>query len=110
MKLLTKELRRQFPKLGETDGENPSKVKVVAKFFTPWTSWTWYATEGQPELNEKDEEADFTFFGFVSGLENELGYFLLSELEQIRGPYGLRIERDLYFEGHTLAEVMEKAT
>lgn len=99
MKLLTEELRRQFPKLGKTDGKDPAQVKVVAKFFTPWSNWTWYATE----FDGKD-----TFFGFVRGFENELGSFSLSELEGIRGLLGLGVERDLYFGKHTLAEVMEK--
>lgn len=39
----------------------------------------------------------FLFFGYVIGLEAELGYFSLSELEQIRGALGLPVERDLYF-------------
>ena len=29
------------------------------------------------------------------GFEKELGYFSLSELESVRGPYGVGIERDL---------------
>ena len=36
--------------------------------------------------------------GYVCGSENESGYFRLSELEAARGPLGLAIERDLYFE------------
>lgn len=46
---------------------------------------------------EKREEADFVFFGNAIGLEAELGYFALSELESLRGPWGLPIERDLFF-------------
>ena len=38
------------------------------------------------------------FFGLAIGLEIELGYWSLAELEQVRGPLGLPIERDLYFE------------
>jgi len=37
----------------------------------------------------------------------ELGYFSLKELEEIRGPLGLPIERDLDFEPKTLSELME---
>ena len=37
------------------------------------------------------------FFGLVFGHEREFGYFLLSELEEVRGSMGLPIERDLYF-------------
>jgi hypothetical protein len=40
-------------------------------------------------------------------LESELGYFSLSELESVRGPFGLPIERDVYF--RTLPTVAGKS-
>ena len=73
-------------------------MPIVVKFFCPWNQWTWFATEGERE------GADWRFFGMVHGHEKELGYFLLSELAAVRGPGGLRIERDMYFTG-TLADV-----
>lgn len=97
MKLLTKELRKQIPKLYANERKDPTEIKVVAKFFYPLNQWTWYATE----FDGKD-----TFFGYVKGFDNELGYFSLSELESIKGSLPLGIERDLYFGDHTLAEVM----
>ncbi len=60
------------------------------KFFSPDSSWTWY-------LIEYDKEQRLAF-GLVIGHERELGYFSLEELEEIRGPLGLPIERDLHFE------------
>jgi hypothetical protein len=98
MKLLTNELRRQLPELYTTEHEEDPQV--ICKFFTPDSNWTWYATEF---------DGDDTFFGFVEGLDNELGYFSLSELESVRGPLGLRIERDLYFEPCRLSQVQAKA-
>jgi hypothetical protein len=47
----------------------------------------------------------FLFFGLVCGLDVELGYFLLAELETFRGKFGLPIERDLYFQPTRLSEV-----
>ena len=89
MELLTAELRQNLPALyGQEHVEDPI---VHAKFFTPDSSWTWYVTEGSPD------DDDFRFFGYVCGLANEWGYFMLSELESVRGPMGLPIERDLYF-------------
>jgi hypothetical protein len=100
MKLLTKEIKEKLPQLYSQEKKTPEQVKVIVKFFTPWTNWTWYATEF---------DGDDQFFGFVRGLDAELGYFSLSELKRIKGPGGLKIERDLYFgEEHTLAEVMVK--
>jgi hypothetical protein len=89
MKLLTKELRNKLPPLYSTQNEaDPSGPMAVVKYFTPDSSWTWYACEF---------DGEDTFFGLVQGLEEELGYFSLSELETTTGPFGLHVERDLYF-------------
>jgi hypothetical protein len=93
MKLLTKEIVSQLPALRTTENTPLSEKKAVCKFFTPDSSWTWYAVEGEQEGDE------FVFFGLVEGLEREWGYFYLSELESVRGPMGLPIERDLHFNG-----------
>src|SRR5574338_1404898 len=92
MKLLTQEIRNRLPKIYQTDGVKLEDKTIHAKFFTPWSNWTWYVFEGEPEGD------DFRFFGYVEGLESEMGYFMLSELESVRGPGGLKIERDLYFD------------
>jgi len=89
--LLTAEIRRRLPPLYST-AETPAPV-VRAKFFAPWTSWTWYATEF---------DGEDLFFGLVEGHESELGYFSLSELESLSGPGGLRVERDAHFRPKTL--------
>ena len=100
MLLLTKANRRDLPPLYTTQGLQSTGITVHVKFFTPDSNWTWYATEF--------DGAD-TFFGYVRGMENELGYFSLTELKTLRGGMGLPIERDLHFGKHTLAEVMDKA-
>ena len=100
MKLMTKELEQTFPSIYSNEEKDPKDVLIIAKFFCPWGNWTWYATEYDPETGR--------FFGFVRGDFDELGYFSLQELESVRGPFGLGIERDLFFGVHTLAEAMEK--
>ena len=104
MKLLPKEIRETLPPLYSQDGKG-GKAVVHVKYFTPSSSWTWYATEGEPVLDESGKEVDFKFFGLVDGHEKELGYFVLSELEEVRGPMGLPIERDLHFKPKTLEEI-----
>ena len=42
-------------------------------------------------------------FGLVIGHDREMGYFSIEELEQVRGPMRLRVERDLYFEPKPLS-------
>ena len=95
MKLLTQEIRKKLPKLREQETKGGDAV-VYVKFFTPWSSWTWYATEF---------DGEDTFFGLVDGHEKELGYFSLSELKSLRGPLGLPIERDLYWQPKKLREI-----
>ena len=104
MKLLPKEIREQMPPLYAQDGKG-GKAIVYAKYFTPSSSWSWYITEGEPVLSESGTEIDYKFFGLVFGHEKELGYVLLSELEEVRGPMGLPIERDLFFKPKTLEEI-----
>ena len=93
MKLLTNEIRKQLPALGETD--NQIDPIVVVKFFCPWNQWTWLAYEF---------DGEDIFFGFVKGDYDEYGTFSLSELEAIKGPMELTIERDLYFTPRPLSE------
>jgi hypothetical protein len=97
MQLLTQELRKKLPALGAT--EKIDDPTIQAKFFTPDSNWTWFATE----FDQKD-----TFFGAVSGFEFELGYFSLSELQQTRGPMGLPIERDLHFTPTPLSKIRKQ--
>ena len=91
MKLLTKEILKKLPALYALDGKPAGEVPVPVKFFCPWSSWTWYATEFDPEGR--------VFFGLVVGHAAELGYFSLAELEGVEGPFGLKIERDLHWSG-----------
>ena len=104
MKLLPKEIREKMPALYSQDGKG-GKAVVYTKYFTPSSSWTWLATEGEPVLDESGKEVDYKFFGLVYGHEREFGYFLLSELEEVRGPMGLPIERDLHFQPKPLGEI-----
>jgi hypothetical protein len=100
MKLLTEELRAQLPRLYSQ--ENNEDPVVHCKFFTPWSNWTWFATEGAQEDDE------FLFFGYVIGLEEEWGYFALSEMEAVRGPGGLTIERDIHFTPGPFSQVIQQ--
>lgn len=103
MNLLPKNIEESIPPL--YSGEKNPDPKTVCKFFTPWSNWTWYVLEGEPEPGEDGEPVDFRFFGYVDGLDPELGYFSLRELESVRGPAGLRIERDLFYTPEPLSKV-----
>ena len=108
MQLLTRELQEKLPALYTQ--ENNADPLIICKIFTPDSSWTWYAIEGSPVdsngfYDTDKEKVDFCFFGLVSGIEVELGYFTLSELTKVRGILGLPVERDLYFTPKPLSEI-----
>ncbi len=92
--LLTEEMKKTIPKLYSQ--ENVKDPMVYAKFFDPTSNWTWYVTEF---------DGEDMFFGLVDGHEKEMGYFSLSELENVRGRFGLPIERDMCFKATTLSSI-----
>jgi len=95
MKLLTKDLEK---KLINAIPDCPTN-KPWLKLFNPAGSQTWLLSEYNSERKE--------FFGLCDlGLGcPELGYVTLNDLENIRLPLGLKIERDMYWEPeHTLSE------
>lgn len=101
MKLMTKELEKKLPRLGATSELKPENVTVYVKLFDPTGSGTWYVTEYDPKSR--------MCFGYVTGLGyNELGEFSLNELELVEVRFGLKIERDMWFEPKSLAKIMEE--
>ena len=94
MMLLTRDLRRKIPKLYSQ--EHKKDPIAYVKFFAPSSNWTWYILE----FDGKD-----TFFAYVVGLESELGYVSLRELQSVRGRWGLGIERDRHFRPTPLSKI-----
>jgi hypothetical protein len=105
MNLLPGYIRKQLPKVYATERIPLADKIAVVKFFTPDANCprslglvprhsergsreTWYVCEF---------DGDDTLFGFVIGLEAEWGYIPLNELQSVRGPLGLPIERDRYW-------------
>lgn len=91
MKLITKKIENVLSKYPLYSQDNKGENAVaICKFFLQ--GFTWYVLEAQKKGN------DYEFFGIVDGLEKEYGYFTLSELQSLRGRWGLGVERDMYFE------------
>jgi hypothetical protein len=101
MKLMTKEIEKKLSKcpIGSKDGQGKN-AEVIVKYFNPYGAGTWLITEG-----EKQENGDWLLFGMCHIHEWEWGYVMLSDLEALRLPFGMRIERDLYSKG-TVGELM----
>ena len=92
MKLITKAIEKKLENTPFYSTDGNSVKEVLVKFFNPAGIGTWYVFEA-----EKNGD-DWEFFGLVDLYEKELGYFTLSELESIKLPFGLTIERDKYFD------------
>ena len=99
MQLLTKANLKALPAQGSTIGQGMDAVAQV-KFFTPDSHWTWYAVEYNPDCK--------LFYGLVDGFEKEVGYWGLEELEEARGPFGMKIERDRHFTPTPRSQLMEE--
>jgi hypothetical protein len=98
--LIPKELieEMKIPKLYETE-RNLNPICHI-KLFTPDSVFKWFIIE-----LSMDED---TCYGYVKGFESELGYFSLAEIESIKGPHGLRVERDILFTPTALAIVRKE--
>ncbi len=66
----------------------------VVKFFTPDGNCTWLITDLSPD----DGDTAFGLCDVGPGFP-ELGCVSLSELQSIRGKFGLPVERDIHFIG-----------
>ena len=102
MKLFTKEILKKIPALYSQEAhENPEKEMVFyVKLFTPDSNWTWFIAEYDPEKE--------IAWGYVMGLENEYGTIDIKELKEVRGPFGLPIERDISFDPIKEKELMSE--
>ena len=99
MKLLTKEITKkateQFDKGSELDDQ-----MIVAKFFNPMGRGTWY-------LMNLADDGDYAW-GIVDLHEVEMGSFSMNELQSAKLPFGLGIERDMYFEPIKASELWKE--
>ncbi|WP_425449483.1 DUF2958 domain-containing protein [Dethiothermospora halolimnae] len=100
--LFNKELKERLGVSALYEQEDKEDPTVYVKFFDIFSNWTWYVMESREQ-----EDGDYLFFGFVAGMENELGYFSLRELESVNKKFP-RIERDLHFKPTLLSNIRKK--
>lgn len=112
MKLITETQRKTLLENGianqkhmERDG-NTIDFKPVVKLFNPCGNQTWLLSELDPD----DTDIAFGLCDLGFGCP-ELGSVRLSELESVRGPFGIGIERDRSFAADkTLGEYAREAS
>ena len=107
--LLTAEIKAELPLLYSTETIPTNQKMVAVKFFSPYSDFTWYITEGDPigsdgevlTRGREDLAVDWRFFGYVTRNDSsmsEWGYSSLRELEEAK-VYGNvpAVERDCHW-------------
>ena len=98
MKLLTKSIKAAAEK--QFSRESNMEQDVVAKFFNPCGAGSWYLMNKDPKDN--------SCWGIVKLYAVEIGSFDIDELQNLKLPFGLGIERDLSFKPMKAAELYSK--
>ena len=102
-KRLTQDIIKALAKTpyGSTDGTPKDDKLVIARYFNPCGSGTWYVLEdsmffkdGEPKDGDHVEENMIVFSASTLGYGLELGDISLKELFDLKLPFGLYIERD----------------
>ena len=82
-----------------------ARQQIAAEFHEPNRLFARFLDQ---QIGAEEEDGDWLLFGYVIGMEEEWGYFLLSEIAGVRGPLGLAVERDLWFEPGPINEVLRR--
>ena len=101
MKLITKEIENGFVKQGYTGNKSASEINVICKLFNPIGSGTWYLFE------KEDDDIYMAYVNLGDPTMSEIGRVSLHELQSLRLPLGMKIERDINFRKRNLQEIMD---
>ena len=104
MKLLTKEIIEKLPLLKDLEDPITRDTLVPVKFFNPTGSGTWYVLAIDGENKEIND--DTILFGIAHIQSLELGSFSYGEIKDLKVGFGLKIERDMWWnQDFTLLDV-----
>lgn len=94
MELILQSVLKKLPPLYSTKNTSSDKVKVPIHLFSPWGSFDCYIFEYDP--------AERVARAFIKmGGQEEIGLVSIDELESVRGPLGLKIERSVHWDANT---------
>ena len=99
MKLLTKSIEKKL--LSNQNKDLKETDTVVVKFFNPSGQATWW-------VHSMDENGICYGVAQLFGKDTrEYGYFDINEIKEIKcPPFGLPIERDMYYTPETFEEIL----
>jgi len=96
MKILPKEIEDTLPELYSTENTLLQNKILHIRYISIFSNWEWYVIEY--------DKTTKIFFGYVKGFESELGYFSLTEFEELNND-SLQIIRDESFTPRTFKEL-----
>ncbi len=103
-----------------SDETGESADNALIHFFNPYGAGDWFISEampldseGEPIPDRPQDAADWHMFGFANIGDDrsaELGYTLLSQLQEIKlTRYKFPLERELIWSPKPLADIQEKS-
>ena len=101
MKIITKAIENAFAKQGKTGNKSMSEIKIVMKLFGGG-AFSWYIYE------KLDDDLYMAFVNLGDPEMSECGAVSMQEILSVKfPPFGLGVERDMYFEplSRTLKDV-----
>lgn len=112
MKLITKEKLKKLPLLKDLADPIKMDTKVPLKVFNPLGAGTWFiiAIDEDEKIhnNETKQFHQMVLYGVCCINKPELGRVSLNELEEIKLPFGIGLERDTSWDNEkTLKDVNE---
>ena len=93
MELITEDMKGQIPRLEMAPDSLDPMVGVL--FHMPMLDWAWYVLE----FDGKDE-----VFALEERERAKWGFFSLEELQKLRGPFGVRVQRAQQYRPMRLSE------
>ena len=97
MALLDEEQLDRLPTIYTDDEADPW---IFYRLVLPDAGQSWYVIQGERQ------DDDFLLYCLITGAITEFNYVLLSGLENMRGPEGTAVERDLTFTEGRLTDVV----
>jgi hypothetical protein len=104
MELITKELHEAFKKQGDTSEKQAKDIPVICKLFNPVGPGTWWVYE------HVEGDVYMAYALLDEPMFAELGTISINEMQALKLPFGLGIERDIHFEvgSKTLQQVIDE--
>lgn len=98
MQLITKAIEKKLPSMTTVENQDMEELIAIVQFFHPLLPLKWNVFGGN-----KINQDDYMFYGMAFNPDcpnGELGYFTLSQLQEIEVPFGpvnFKVERDKMF-------------